>query len=60
MKKKKRKIRGWVWLVIGFGLGILYSNLFLYSDLIKGAELDDKEKVVQVIKEEEKTPTIEE
>ena len=60
MKKKKRKIRGWVWLVIGFGLGILYSNLFLYSDLIKGAELEDKEKVVQVIKKEEKKPTIEE
>lgn len=60
MKKKKRKIRGWVWLVTGFGLGILYSNLFLYSDLIKGAELEDKEKVVQVINEEEKMPTIEE
>ena len=60
MKKKKRKIRGWVWLVTGFGLGILYSNLFLYSDLIKGAEFEDKQEVVQVIKEEEKTPTIEE
>jgi hypothetical protein len=60
MKKKKRKIEGWVWLVTGFVLGILYSNLFLYSDLIKGAELEDKEKLVQVIKEEEKMPIIEE
>ena len=59
-KNKKRRIKSWVWLAIGFGLGILYSNLFLYSDLIKGAELGDKEKAAQVIKEEEKKPTIEE
>ena len=59
-KNKKRRIKSWVWLAIGFGLGILYSNLFLYSGLIKGAELGDKEKALQVIKEEEKEPVIEE
>ena len=39
---KKRKLKGWVWLFIGFMLGIIYSNLFIYSDLIKE---NSKEKI---------------
>ena len=44
--KTKRRIKGWVWLLIGFLLGIVYSNKFIYADLIK--EAYNEEKVVQV------------
>lgn len=40
--KKKRKLKGWVWLLIGFFVGIIYSNVFIYSDLIAKAEANEK------------------
>lgn len=41
---KKRKLKGWVWLFIGFMIGIIYSNLFIYSDLIKENSKETIEK----------------
>ena len=29
--KKKRKLKSWVWVLIGFILGILYSYLFIQT-----------------------------
>lgn len=52
--KKKRKLKGWVWLAIGFIGGIVYSNLFIYSDLIAKADTNEKERIVQIDKEEQK------
>lgn len=66
MKKTKRRIKGWVWLLIGFILGIVYSNLFIYHDVIVKAEAQNKpiEKPKEVerviIPEEVEKPVIEE
>lgn len=49
--KKKRRIKGWVWLVIGFIGGILYSNIFIYSDLIANAQTNERNKIVQIDQE---------
>lgn len=45
---KKRKLKGWVWLIIGFMMGIIYSNLFIYSDLIKENSKERIEKELPV------------
>lgn len=45
---KKRKLKGWVWLIIGFMMGIIYSNLFIYSDLIKENSKESIEKELPV------------
>ena len=45
---KKRKLKGWVWLLIGFFAGIIYSNIFIYSDLISKAQTNEKELEVQI------------
>lgn len=55
-KKTKRKLKGWVWLLIGFMLGLVYSNKFIYSDLISKAEANEKVAMVQLDQEELKTP----
>lgn len=55
-KKSKRKLKGWVWLLIGFMLGLVYSNKFIYSDLIAKAEANKKVAMVQLDQEELKTP----
>lgn len=51
--KKKRRIKGWVWLVIGFLGGIVYSNLFIYSDLIAKAQTTERDDIVQIDQEEQ-------
>lgn len=45
---KKRKLKGWVWLLIGFMLGLVYSNIFIYSDLIAKVQTNEKELKVQI------------
>ena len=54
--KKKRKLKSWVWVLIGFILGILYSYLFVCQDLIKSAERTETMTLVQTYKEEENEP----
>lgn len=54
--KKKRKLKSWVWVLIGFILGILYSYLFVYQDLIKSAERTETMALVQTYQEEENEP----
>ena len=54
--KKKRKLKSWVWVLIGFILGILYSYLFICQDLIKSAERAETMTLVQTYKEEENEP----
>ena len=51
--KKKRKLKSWVWVLIGFILGILYSYLFVCQDLIKSAERTETMALVQTYQEEE-------
>lgn len=55
--KKKRRLKRWVLLAIGFMLGIIYSNLFIYSDLIKSTYASEKDNVVQIHSEEENEPS---
>ena len=54
--KKKRKLKSWVWVLIGFILGILYSYLFVCQDLIKSAERTETMTLVQTYQEEENEP----
>ena len=54
--KKKRKLKSWVWVLIGFILGILYSYLFICQDLIKSAEVSENVALVQTYQEEENEP----
>ena len=54
--KKKRKLKSWVWVLIGFILGILYSYLFVCQDLIKSVERDETMALVQLDQEEENEP----
>ena len=54
--KKKRRLKKWVLVVIGFMLGVIYSNLFIYSDLIKSAEASENVALVQTYSEEENEP----
>ena len=54
--KKKRKLKSWVWVLIGFILGILYSYLFVCQDLIKSAERAETVALVQLDQEEENEP----
>lgn len=54
--KKKRRLKRWVLLAIGFMLGIIYSNLFIYSDLIKSTYASEKDNVVQIHSEKEYEP----
>lgn len=54
--KKKRKLKSWVWVLIGFILGILYSYLFVCQDLIKSAERAETMALVQTYQEEENVP----
>ena len=51
--KKKRKLKSWVWVLIGFILGILYSYLFICQDLIKSAERAETVALVQLDQKEE-------
>ena len=55
--KKKRKLKSWVWGLIGFILGILYSYLFVCQDLIKSAERTETMALVQTYQEEENEPS---
>ena len=55
--KKKRKLKSWVWVLIGFILGILYSYLFVCQDLIKSAEAGENVTLVQTYSEEENEPS---
>ena len=55
--KKKRKLKSWVWVLIGFILGILYSYLFVCQDLIKSAEASENVALVQTYSEEENEPS---
>lgn len=54
--KKKRKLKSWVWVLIGFILGILYSYLFVCQDLIKLVEKTETMTLVQTDQEEENEP----
>lgn len=54
--KKKRKLKSWVWFLIGFILGILYSYLFVCQDLIKSTERAETMALVQTYQEEENEP----
>ena len=40
---------------IGFMCGLIYSNLFIHSDLIAKAEINENEEVIQIDQEEEKS-----
>lgn len=40
---------------IGFMCGLIYSNLFIHSDLIAKAETNENKKVIQIDQEEEKS-----
>ena len=40
---------------IGFMCGLVYSNLFIHSDLIAKAETNENKKVIQIDQEEEKS-----
>ena len=54
--KKKRRLKSWVWVLIGFILGILYSYLFVCQDLIKSMERAETMALVQTYQEEENEP----
>ena len=54
--KKKRKLKSWVWVLIGFILGILYSYLFICQDLIKSMERAETMALVQTYQEGENEP----
>ena len=55
--KKKRRLKKWVLVVIGFILGILYSYWFVCQDLIKSAEASENVALVQTYSEEENEPS---
>lgn len=57
--KTKRRLKGWVWLVIGFMLGLIYSNKFIYADLINKAYNEEKTIEVQLDQKVGKMPTSE-
>ena len=40
---------------IGFMCGLIYSNLFIHSDLIAKAEISENKEVIQIDQEEEKS-----
>ena len=61
-KRKKEINKAWVkvkkFLIIffiGFMCGLVYSNLFICSDLIAKAETNENKKVIQIDQEEEKS-----
>lgn len=61
-KRKKEINKAWVkvkkFLIIffiGFMCGLVYSNLFICSDLIAKAETNESKKVIQIDQEEEKS-----
>ena len=61
-KRKKEINKVWVKVkkvliifFIGFMCGLIYSNLFIHSDLIAKAETSENEKVIQIDQEEEKS-----
>lgn len=56
-KKKVLEIKKiFIILLIGFFIGLIYSYIFIYQDLIKLAENDEKVAVVQIDQEEENEP----
>lgn len=61
-KRKKEINKAWVKVkkvliifFIGFMCGLIYSNLFIGSDLIAKAETSENKKVIQIDQEEEKS-----
>ena len=61
-KRKKEINKVWVKVkkvliifFIGFMCGLVYSNLFIHSDLIAKAEINENEEVIQIDQEEEKS-----
>lgn len=61
-KRKKEINKVWVKVkkvliifFIGFMCGLIYSNLFIHSDLIAKAETSESKKVIQIDQEEEKS-----
>ena len=61
-KRKKEINKVWVKVkkvliifFIGFMCGLVYSNLFIHSDLIAKAEINENEEVIQIGQEEEKS-----
>ena len=61
-KRKKEINKAWVKVkkvliifFIGFMCGLIYSNLFIHSDLIAKAEINENEEVIQIDQEEEKS-----
>jgi hypothetical protein len=61
-KRKKEINKAWVkakkFLIIffiGFMCGLVYSNLFICSDLIAKAETNESKEVIQIDQEEEKS-----
>ena len=61
-KRKKEISKAWVKVkkvliifFIGFMCGLIYSNLFIHSDLIAKAEINENKKVIQIDQEEEKS-----
>lgn len=61
-KRKKEINKVWVKVkkiliifFIGFMCGLVYSNLFIYSDLIAKAETNENKEVIQIDQEEEKS-----
>ena len=61
-KRKKEINKVWVKVkkvliifFIGFMCGLIYSNLFIHSDLIAKAETSENKKVIQIDQEEEKS-----
>ena len=61
-KRKKEINKVWVKVkkvliifFIGFMCGLVYSNLFIHSDLIAKAEINENKKAIQIDQEEEKS-----
>ena len=61
-KRKKEINKVWVKVkkvliifFIGFMCGLIYSNLFIHSDLIAKAEISENKEVIQIDQEEEKS-----
>lgn len=61
-KRKKEINKAWVKVkkvliifFIGFMSGLIYSNLFIHSDLIAKAETNESKEVIQIDQEEEKS-----